>query len=519
MEMIDFNPRRALLSVSDKRLIIELARALHASGIELVATTNTAAFLRKAKIPVTDVSTYTQFPELLNGRVKTLHPAIHAGLLVHKAEDYAPLERYAIKPFDLLIANLYPFEQTTENPTCTKEDALEHIDIGGPCMMRAAAKNYAKVSVIVSPDDYKDLITYLSEKKAPIGWNYQLAKKVFALTAAYDAAIASYFSALEDFPTQLNSSFKKVSSLRYGENPHQAAALYQKVALRKNTLATSSLIQGKPLSYNNLLDTDAALHCLRSFSRDKPIAVIIKHGTVCGIAARGSQKSAYLRAYATDPISAYGGIIGFNRPLEEETAASMLEKQFVEVIIAPKMSEKARMILAQKPNIRVLIIDSLENMDPDGYEYKSIDGGLLVQKQDNVLFDCAQFNVVSDKKPDDQIVQDLNFAWQTVSQIKSNAIVLVQEEATLGIGGGQTSRIMSTRIAFWQAQAAGFSTQNAVMASDAFIPFVDNLQYAAEQGILALIQPGGSIRDKEIIQEADRLGMIMIFTGVRHFKH
>ncbi|BCZ96244.1 TPA: bifunctional phosphoribosylaminoimidazolecarboxamide formyltransferase/IMP cyclohydrolase [Legionella pneumophila subsp. pneumophila] len=520
-----FKPRRALLSVSDKRGIRELGQALHDQGVELIATGNTAAILREHKLPVTDVSECTGFPEIMDGRVKTLHPAIHAGLLARGEQDSPVLRQHGIKPIDLLIVNLYPFEQVINHPDCDFNKAIENIDIGGPAMVRAAAKNHAHTYVIVDPNDYSKLIHYLQDQKAPSHWNFALAKKAFAHTAAYDAAIANYLTTLDNdyvptgFPDILTCQFNKVTDLRYGENPHQQAIFYADKNSHPGSLSTATLLQGKQLSYNNILDADAALDCVKSFSNEKSVCVIVKHTNPCGIALSDTSLDAYLKAFQSDPISAYGGIIAFNGTLDSDTAKAILEKQFVEVIIAPDANEEAKKILAAKENIRVLLTGFWQQGNNFRLSMKKVDGGLLVQEHDSLSLESCELQTVTQIKPTDKQLQNLMFAWLAAKHVKSNAIVYANDLATIGIGGGQTSRVMSARIGLWQAEQMGFDPKGAVMASDAFIPFPDTIEIAAKAGISAIIQPGGSIRDEKIISCADQHNIAMIFTGVRHFKH
>lgn len=523
---LPFAPRRALLSVSDKRGVVKLAKALHTQGTELVATGNTATLLRKHNLPIIDVSECTQFPEMLDGRVKTLHPAIHAGLLARDLpEDNLVLEQHQFKPIDLLVVNLYPFEQIISNHECDFQKAIEHIDIGGPAMIRSAAKNHSRVFVIVNPDEYDVVIKHLKAKKAPEQWRFELAKKAFAHTAAYDAAIANYLGTLNDqqvpcgFPSILTCQFNKRYELRYGENPHQQAIFYTDKNAVPGSLAMAKTIQGKQLSYNNLLDADAAYECIKSFPSEKPTCVIVKHGNPCGIAIAETQVDAYLRAFQTDPTSSFGGILAFNHCLDAQTASTILAQQFAEVIIAPEISEDAKSILAAKPTIRVLVTSQWQTQFEFKLDMRCVDGGLLVQEHDNFMLNDSELKIVTPIKPTIQQMNDLLFAWQAVKQVKSNAIVLAKNAATIGIGAGQTSRVMSTRIALWQAEQAGFTTKESVLASDAFIPFADNIELAAKAGITAIIQPGGSIRDKEVILAANQANIAMILTGYRHFKH
>lgn len=520
-----FKPRRALLSVSDKRGIKELGQALHEHGVELIATGNTAATLRENKLPVTDVSECTGFPEIMDGRVKTLHPAIHAGLLARGEQDKHILQRHGIKPIDLVVVNLYPFEQVISRPDCDFNQAIENIDIGGPTMVRAAAKNHAYTYVIVDPDDYSELINYLYDQKIPSHWGFALAKKAFAHTAAYDAAIANYLTTLDNdytptgFPDVLTCQFNKITDLRYGENPHQQAIFYADKNSHQGSLGTATLLQGKQLSYNNILDADAALDCVKSFSNEKSVCVIVKHTNPCGIALADNTLGAYLNAFQSDPVSAYGGIIAFNGTLDGDTAKAILEKQFVEVIIAPDANEEAKKILATKENIRVLLTDFWQQGTSFRLNMKKVDGGLLVQEHDSLSLESCELQTVTQIKPTEQQIENLMFAWLAAKHVKSNAIVYAKDLATIGIGGGQTSRVMSARIGLWQAEQMGFDPLGSVMASDAFIPFPDTIEIAAKAGISSIIQPGGSIRDEQIIACAEQYGIAMIFTGIRHFKH
>ncbi|KGP62632.1 phosphoribosylaminoimidazolecarboxamide formyltransferase [Legionella norrlandica] len=520
-----FKPQRALLSVSDKRGIRELGQVLHQHGIELIATGNTAAVLRENNLPVTDVSDCTGFPEIMDGRVKTLHPVIHAGLLARGEHDKPVLLQHGIEPIDLLIVNLYPFEQVISRPDCDFNKAIENIDIGGPTMIRAAAKNHAHAYVIVDPEDYSELINYLQDQKAPSNWRFTLAKKAFAHTAAYDAAIANYLTTLSSdciptgFPDVLTCQFNKISDLRYGENPHQQAVFYADKNSPQGSLGRAILLQGKQLSYNNILDADAALDCVKSFANDQSVCVIVKHTNPCGIALGDSLLNAYLKAFQSDPISAYGGIIAFNGILDGDTAKAILEKQFVEVIIAPDANDEAKRILATKENIRVLLTGFWQQGADFRLNMKKVDGGLLVQEHDSLSLESIELQTVTQVTPTEQQRKDLMFAWLAAKHVKSNAIVYAKDLATIGIGGGQTSRVMSARIGLWQAEQMGVDPQGSVMASDAFIPFPDTVEIAAIAGVSAIIQPGGSIRDEQIISCAEQYGIAMILTGIRHFKH
>ncbi|MDX1837674.1 bifunctional phosphoribosylaminoimidazolecarboxamide formyltransferase/IMP cyclohydrolase [Legionella taurinensis] len=525
MTELPFTPRRALLSVSDKRGLVELGQRLIQHGIEIIATGNTAASLRAAGITVTEVSERTGFPEIMDGRVKTLHPAIHAALLARGEQDHAILEAQGITPIDLVIVNLYPFEQTVSQSYCTLDDAIATIDIGGPTMIRAAAKNHEHVAVIVSPEDYDALEQYLSLNKMPADWRLTLAKKAFAHTAAYDAAISNYLNSLDDnkktapFPTVFSTQFQQCYELRYGENPHQQAAFYANKQAASDSLAKARLLQGKPLSYNNLLDADAALDCVKALDRNTPACVIVKHGNPCGIAARDTLIQAYQRAFETDPTSSFGGILAFNYPVDEETAQRIIDNQFAEVLIAPAFSEQAKAVLLTKPNVRVLATGQFNDHPQPEFSLRTLSGGLLVQDSDHRFIRPDELKAVTQRQPTPDEWKDLLFAWQAVKYVKSNAIVFAKEQATVGIGAGQTSRVMSTRIAAWQAEQAGFSLQGAVMASDAFIPFADNIEIAAKAGVTAIIQPGGSLRDQQVIDAANAANLTMIFTGIRHFRH
>ncbi|HEX6549268.1 MAG TPA: bifunctional phosphoribosylaminoimidazolecarboxamide formyltransferase/IMP cyclohydrolase [Gammaproteobacteria bacterium] len=515
--------RRALLSVSDKSGLLDFARTLHELNIELLSTGGTANALREAGIPVTEVSAHTGFPEIMAGRVKTLHPKIHGGLLGRRGEDDAVMREHGIAPIDLLVVNLYPFEATVAKPDCSFEDAIENIDIGGPAMLRAAAKNHAHVAVVVDPADYAQLGEQLrAHGEVNSATRYMLATKAFAHTAAYDGAIANYLSARASdgtasaFPDFYTTQFRKQAELRYGENPHQRAALYAERGNLDGTLAGARQLQGKELSYNNLADADAALVCVRAF--DTPACVIVKHANPCGVALGANLLHAYEHAYATDTSSAFGGIIAFNRTLDEATAAKILANQFVEVIIAPEIPAAVLKILSAKPNVRALVTGAFNTADAP-FDYKRISGGLLLQDADHGRITRADLKIVTRKQPTEAQITDLLFAWSVVKYVKSNAIVYARNNRTIGIGAGQPSRIMSAKIAALKAEEAGLEVRGSVMASDAFFPFRDSVDIAAEAGISAIIQPGGSMRDKEVIAAADEHGIAMVFTGMRHFKH
>jgi phosphoribosylaminoimidazolecarboxamide formyltransferase / IMP cyclohydrolase len=515
--------RRALLSVSDKDGLLEFAQALHRRGVLLLSTGGTATLLERAGIPVTQVSAHTGFPEIMDGRVKTLHPKIHGGLLGRRGTDEAVMRAHGIEPIDLLVVNLYPFAATIAKPNCTFEDAIENIDIGGPAMVRAAAKNHDRVAVVVDPLDYSSLMAELESAEGAISaaTRQRLAAKAFAHTAAYDAAVASYLArvteqAASEFPQSLALHFRKNQDLRYGENPHQQAAFYTVADAQGASIGSSRQLQGKTLSYNNIADGDTAFECVRQF--DEPACVIVKHANPCGVALASDTLTAYDKAYRTDPTSAFGGIIAFNRPLNANTARAIVERQFVELIIAPEIDADALEICARKENVRVLTTGGLAPSRLK-YEYRSVNGGLLVQGRDEGMVTKSQLKVVTKRQPSPAELDDLMFAWQVCKYVKSNAIVYVKERTTLGIGAGQMSRVVSSRIAAMKAKDEGLTVAGAVMASDAFFPFRDGLDVAAEFGIRAVIQPGGSMRDNEVIAAADEHGIAMVLTGMRHFRH
>jgi phosphoribosylaminoimidazolecarboxamide formyltransferase / IMP cyclohydrolase len=516
--------RRALLSVSDKAGIIELARALADAGVEILSTGGTAALVREAGIPVLDVSSVTGFPEIMDGRVKTLHPRIHGGLLGRRGQDDAVMAEHGIAPIDLLVVNLYPFVQTISQPGCTREDAIENIDIGGPAMLRAAAKNHAHVTVVVDPGDYEHVLGAVAAGRVPDEpQRARLAAKAFAHTAAYDAAIARYLGTApatgeaDQWPQRLTLEFDRRLALRYGENPHQQAGFYVEPGADRGFIATAEQLQGKALSYNNIADADAALECVKQFA--EPACVIVKHANPCGVAVAASLLEAYERAYATDPTSAFGGIIAFNGVLDAATAGAILERQFVEVVVAPGIDEGALPVLAGKRNVRVLDTGPWQDAPLASLEYKRIGGGLLVQDTDRGSIGAADLRVVTRRSPTPRELADLLFAWKVVKFVKSNAIVYCREGRTIGVGAGQMSRVYSARIAALKAADEGLEVSGSVMASDAFFPFRDTVDQAAEAGITAIAQPGGSIRDEEVIAAADEHGLCMVFTGMRHFRH
>lgn len=517
--------KKALLSVYDKTGIAELAESLVAQGVELLSTGGTFRLLQDKQIPVTEVSEYTEFPEIMAGRVKTLHPKIHGGILARRDEDQAVMQEQGIEGIDMVVVNLYPFQETVAKPDCTLADAIENIDIGGPTMIRAAAKNHAYVAVVTDPNDYESLAKNIKNNEGHLddSTRFLLATKAFKHTAEYDAAISQYLEALtkpEDnptFPNNLQLSYLKRQELRYGENPHQSAAFYSDITHEESCIANANQVQGKALSFNNIADTDAALECVKSFMA-APACVIVKHANPCGVAVASTLKEAYQRAFATDPTSAFGGIIAFNRALDAGTARAIIENQFVEVIISPEVSDEAIAICATKPNVRLL---SCGNFTPPlaRLEYKSITGGLLVQDKDILDYSEDKLQVVTQRQPDDTEMQDLLFAWKVAKHVKSNAIVYAKAGQTIGVGAGQMSRVYSAKIAGIKANDVGLSVPGSVMASDAFFPFRDGIDAAAEAGIKAVIQPGGSMRDAEVIAAADEHGMAMVFTGMRHFKH
>ncbi len=515
--------RRALLSVSDKTGVLELARALVALQVELLSTGGTAKALREAGIPVRDVSEITRFPEIMDGRVKTLHPAIHGGLLGRSGTDDAVMAEHGIAPIDLLVVNLYPFAATVAGPGCSYDEAIENIDIGGPAMLRAAAKNHARVSVVVDPAQYPVLLEALQSGGSTLAQRRGFAAGAYAHTAAYDGQVAQWLSlraadpaAPRDWPQSFNLSLDLASALRYGENPHQRGALYVERNAAMGTVARARFLQGKELSYNNLADADAALECVKAF--DAPACVIVKHANPCGVAVADDLLTAYDRAYAVDPTSAFGGIIAFNRPLDAATATEILKRQFVEVVLAPDIAADALPLFAKKPNVRVLAVGALDAR-PAGQEYKRIAGGLLVQDADSDSLAATDLKVVSQRPPSATEMADLLFAWKVAMYVKSNAIVYARDLQTVGIGAGQMSRVVSARIAGLKATEARLAVPGSVMASDAFFPFRDGIDAAAGAGIVAVIQPGGSMRDNEVIAAADEHGMAMVFTGRRHFRH
>ncbi len=521
--------QRALLSVSDKTGLLDFAKNLHARGIELLSTGGTAKLLSDNDVPVTEVSDYTGFPEMMDGRVKTLHPKIHGGILARRGTDDAVMEKHDIPGIDLIIVNLYPFAETIAKEDCTLEDAIENIDIGGPTMVRAAAKNNAHVTIVVNPADYNLVEEELENNNGKISKDlrFKLAARAFEHTAQYDGMIANYLGAIVEndnkpltagksvFPTTFNAQFKLQQTTRYGENSHQKGAFYVSGNQTGANIATAKQLQGKELSYNNIADTDAALECVKQFD-NHPACVIVKHANPCGVAIGDDLLDAYERAFKTDPESAFGGIIAFNQKLTGKVAKAIVKNQFVEVIIAPKVTKKASKAVSAKQNVRLLECGKFEHAQPR-LDYKRVNGGLLVQDADLDLFE--KLEVVTKRSPTDQEMADLLFAWKIAKFVKSNAIVYCKDNMTIGVGAGQMSRINSARIAGIKAEHANLEVDGSVMASDAFFPFRDGIDAAAEAGIVAVIQPGGSMRDDEVIAAADEAGMAMVMTGMRHFRH
>jgi phosphoribosylaminoimidazolecarboxamide formyltransferase / IMP cyclohydrolase len=515
--------RRALLSVSDKTGVLELARALAQRGIEILSTGGTAELLTRGGVAVREVAAYTGFPEIMDGRVKTLHPRIHGGLLGRRGVDDAVMAQHGILPIDLLVVNLYPFAATVSRPGCSYTEAIENIDVGGPAMLRAAAKNHAAVLVVVDPADYPQLLQELTAHGggSEEATRARFAAKAFAHTARYDAMVAAYLArghtAAEAFPAALPLIFDKIQDLRYGENPHQAAAFYRDVPANGPSIATAHVLQGKDLSFNNIADADTAIECVRQFAQ--PACVIVKHANPCGVALAADSLAAYEGAWRTDPTAAFGGIIAFNRELDAATARVITERQFIEVLAVPALQPDAARVLAAKPNVRVLVLGDLAAAAGGTLELRSVTGGLLAQSPDRADASEHAWTVPTKRQPTPAQLSDLRFAWRVCRFVKSNAIVFALHGATVGVGAGQMSRVYSTRLAAMKAADEKLVLRGAVMASDAFLPFRDNLDVAAGYGIAAVIQPGGSRRDAEVIAAADEHGMAMVFTGVRHFRH
>ena len=516
---------RALISVSDKSGIVEFAKSLHTyHSIEILSTGGTAKLLAENGVPVIEVSDYTGFPEMMDGRVKTLHPKIHGGLLGRRGIDEAIMQQHQIPPIDLVVVNLYPFEETIAKENCSLELAIENIDIGGPTMLRSAAKNHASVTVVVDANDYSRVLNEIKDNNGEVtnATRFDLAVKTFEHTSHYDGAIANYLGCIEadgsktTFPRTFNSQYHKTQEMRYGENPHQAAAFYVESNPAEASIATATQLQGKELSYNNIGDTDAALECVKQFKED-PCCVIVKHANPCGVATGRTILEAYENAYATDPESAFGGIIAFNRELDGATASTIVERQFVEGIIAPKISQDAIKAVAKKKNVRLLECGEWSNEQDHRLDFKRVNGGLLVQDADLLLYN--ELKVVTKRQPTEEEMQDLLFSWRVAKFVKSNAIVYGKNNMTIGVGAGQMSRINSARIAGIKAEHAKLEVKGSVMASDAFFPFRDGLDQAAEAGITAVIQPGGSMRENEVIAAANEHNIAMVFTGMRHFRH
>lgn len=521
--MSDKPIRRVLISVSDKTGIIEFTQSLQRFGVEVLSTGGTFRLLKEHGIEAVEISSYTGFPEMMDGRVKTLHPKVHGGILGRRGKDDQVMSEHGILPIDMVVVNLYPFAKTVAHPDCSLADAIENIDIGGPTMVRAAAKNYADVAIVVNTTDYAPILEEMVATSGALSeaTRFNLAIKAFEHTAAYDGAIANHFGRLvpggsKHFSRTINLQFEKVQDMRYGENAHQNSAFYKEKYPPAGTVATAQQLQGKELSYNNIADTDAALETVKLF--EEPACVIVKHANPCGVAIASSIQEAYQKAFATDPESAFGGIIAFNRPLDGATAQLICEKQFVEVIIAPEISKQAQDIVAEKKNVRLLACGNWRE-DKPSLDIKRVSGGLLVQDRDLGMITREQLQIVTARAPSEAEIADLLFTWKVAKMVKSNAIVYGRHGQTIGVGAGQMSRVNSARIAAIKAEHAGFTVKGAVMASDAFFPFRDGIDNAAEVGISCVIQPGGSIRDDEVIQAANEHGMAMVFTGMRHFRH
>ncbi len=514
---------RALISVSDKTGIVEFSKELARHKVEILSTGGTAKLLRDAGLEVKDVSEFTGFPEMLDGRVKTLHPKVHGGLLGMRSNPahVAKMKEFGIEPIDMVVVNLYPFEATVEKEGCPLAEAIENIDIGGPTMLRSAAKNYPDVTVIVDPADYRRVLAEMAEHRGAVDGktNFALAVKVFQHTAAYDGAISNYLGArlgdeVEEYPATFTLQVKKAQNLRYGENPHQSAAFYLEKEQVEPCVGNAVQLQGKELSFNNIIDLDAAIETVKEFN-ERPAAVIIKHTNPCGVALADTPLDAYLRARECDPVSAFGGIVGFNR-IVDGPAAQELSSTFLEAVIAPGYSNEALEIFKAKKNVRVMRVPLLASYEQKGYDLKKVVGGLLIQGRDLGLVRAVDCKVVSERTPSADELAALDFAWRVCKHVKSNAIVFTTRNQTVGIGAGQMSRVDSSRIAVQKAQ---LPTKGTVLASDAFFPFRDGVEAAAEAGVTAIIQPGGSVRDAEVIEAANEHGLAMVFTGMRHFRH
>lgn len=515
--------KRALISVSDKTGIVEFAQALHQQGVEILSTGGTYRLLCDNQIPAIEVSDYTGFPEMMDGRVKTLHPKIHGGILARRDIDGDVMQEHNINAIDMVVVNLYPFEATVAKENCSLEDAVENIDIGGPTMVRAAAKNHAFVNIVVNATDYTTVIEEMNANNGSTSLNtrFDLAIKAYEHTAAYDGMIANYFGRLvpggnENFPRTFNAQFVKTQDMRYGENPHQNSAFYVEANANGASVSTATQLQGKALSFNNIADTDAALETVKLF--DEPACVIVKHANPCGVATDTNLLAAYEKAFATDPESSFGGIIAFNRELDAATATAIIDKQFVEVIIAPSVADGVNDIIAAKKNVRLLICGEFSQA-AKSLDFKRVNGGLLVQDRDLGIISADDLRVVTKRQPTEAEIRDMLFTWKVAKMVKSNAIVYAKDGRTIGVGAGQMSRVNSARIAAIKAEHADLSVEGSIMASDAFFPFRDGMDNAAKVGVSCVIQPGGSMRDDEVIAAADEYGMAMVFTGMRHFKH
>lgn len=516
---------RALISVSDKTGIVEFAQALRAQGVELLSTGGTFRLLSDNDIAVTEVADYTGFPEMMDGRVKTLHPKIHGGILGRRGQDDGVMDEHGIKPIDMVVVNLYPFAATVADPNCSLPNAIENIDIGGPTMVRSAAKNHKDVAIVVNAIDYQTVVDEMHANDGQLDYQtrYQLMVKAFEHTAGYDGMIANHFGARNienvkrDFSDTFNVQYFKTQEMRYGENPHQKAAFYTEANPTEASVATAVQLQGKELSFNNIADTDAALECVKQF--EQPACVIVKHANPCGVSVAVDISTAYDLAFATDPESAFGGIIAFNRELDAVTAAKICDKQFVEVIIAPSVAADAVAVIAAKKNVRLLECGTWGDERPQDFDYKRVNGGLLIQDRDNGMITEQDLKVVTARVPTELEMGDMMFAWKVAKMVKSNAIIYAKNNQTVGVGAGQMSRINSARIAGIKAEHAGLEVVGAVMASDAFFPFRDGIDNAGAAGISCIIQPGGSMRDEEVIAAANEHGMAMVFTGMRHFRH
>ena len=521
--------QRALISVSDKSGIVEFAQALIGFGVEILSTGGTFKLLKENNITVTEVSDYTGFPEMMDGRVKTLHPKVHGGILGRRGTDDAIMQEHGIAPIDMVVVNLYPFEQTVANPDCDLPTAIENIDIGGPTMVRSAAKNHKDVAIVVNASSYEPVLSELNDNQGQLSieTRFDLAVQAFEHTSNYDGAIANYLGKKvlnkkdaddeEIFPRTFNTQFVKKQGMRYGENPHQKAAFYVENNHATASVSTAKQLHGKDLSFNNVADTDSALETVKQF--DAPACVIVKHANPCGVAVAATQLEAYEKAFATDPESAFGGIIAFNQPLEATTAKAIIEKQFVEVIIAPEVAPDALAAVQEKKNVRVLECGEWDQSTTAGFDFKRVNGGLLIQDRDNGIITETDLKVVTQRTPTKEEIRDLLFAWKVSKMVKSNAIIYAKNNQTVGVGAGQMSRVNSARIAAIKAEHAGFEVQGSVMASDAFFPFRDGIDNAAKVGIKAVIQPGGSMRDEEVIAAADEHEIAMAFTSMRHFRH